>query len=133
MPEALVTPPAPTGQSASNNPLPAQQQQSQSTLPAVAEVVDGLSKLATSWIERFSGKNNHNPHLQVAKMIQPLINELKKEGAVVTQQLFAKLKELPTTPPVLDPSYVEPTAAEIAAQSAPVSTAKSVGAQNVRR
>lgn len=138
MPDAPSTPVTPA-QGTTSTPVTkptdtpvAKPQESQSSLPAVGEVLDGLSKLAQSWIENHAGKNNHNPYLRVAQLIQPVIDSLKKEGAQVTPQILAQVKSLPATPPVLDPNYHEPTAAEIAAQTSPLVSPKTVGAQNVK-
>lgn len=116
---ANVTPPAATAPSTppttggSSSSSVAQQQVQQTAAPKpplITEALDYLDALASKWLV-FSGKINHNPSLQISKLITPIVNDLKKQMAtagatVLTEVQSAKVQALPVNPPVIDPNYV---------------------------
>ncbi len=97
-------------------------------VPTAAELVTQLKAKANDWTERFHGQTNHNPHLRVAKLIVPLINELSIKDAKVTPELLAKIAALPKDPEVINPNW-QPEPKQPAVLPP---TAKSVGEQNIK-
>jgi len=96
--------------------------------PSVSELVTQIKAKANSWCEGFSGKTNYNPHLDVAKHIKPLLDELAIKGATVTPAILAKVHALPLHPAAINPNYVP----EVTGFGKPLATAASVGELNAK-
>ena len=92
----------------------------------VTEAKQLLADKANSWINKFSGKVNHNPYLRVQQKIQPIVDQLCAKDAQVTPQIMAAIAALPDEPAVVNPAGVPAPVAD-----KPVATPASVGAKNV--
>jgi hypothetical protein len=125
-PIPAVTPPA--APVTPVEPVVVQKQVSQTpSLPSASECVAQLKVISDRWTSNFSGRVNHNPHLKVAQLIKPLLDQLAT-GAAVTPEMVAKIDALPTEPPVLNPNWTpEQTPSAILMPSA-----KTVGALNIK-
>lgn len=101
------------------------------TVPTQADQVKGLivqlESLGKTWIQGFSGKQNHNPYLQVQRMIQPIVQKLKMPNAAITDKIVEDIKALPDHPPVINPDYVPELQPE---KSQPQATPANSGLKN---
>lgn len=81
------------------------------------DTIKHLESLKIKYLEK-SGYINHNPHLTVGKLVQPLIDAITKSGTVTDVQLAA-IKALPAECPVVNPNYVEPVKPKVVAPQMP--------------